>query len=100
MARGIERRRIFQDVADYFDFLSRVDRLCGETGIICYAWALMRNHVHFLLQTVATPIATFMQRLLTGYATRFNFRYRRAGHLFQNRYKDILCEDEPYFLEL
>lgn len=41
-----------------------------------------------------------MRRLLTGYAVYFNRKYRRSGHLFQNRYKSILCEEEPYLLEL
>ena len=100
IARGIERRNIFQDTRDYRDFLKRLAHLIPETGMICYAWALMRNHVHLLLQSSITPVSTLMHRLLTGYATRFNLRYSRAGHLFQNRYKDILCEDDPYFLEL
>ena len=100
IVRGIERRAIFHDPRDYRDFLDRLARLIPETGVLCYAWALMRNHVHLLLQTASTRIATLMHRLLTGYATRFNLRYNRSGHLFQNRYKDILCEEEPYFLEL
>jgi REP element-mobilizing transposase RayT len=41
-----------------------------------------------------------MRRLLTGYAVSFNLRHHRHGHLFQNRYKSILCEEDPYFLEL
>ncbi len=41
-----------------------------------------------------------MRRVLTSYAVHFNLKYQRAGHLFQNRYKSIVCEDEPYFLEL
>lgn len=45
-------------------------------------------------------LATIMRRLLTGYAVYFNRKYQRAGHLFQNRYKSILCEEEPYLLEL
>jgi len=60
----------------------------------------MPNHIHLLLQTGVTRIARVMQRLLTGYAVSFNLRYDRAGHLFQNRYKDILCQETPYFLEL
>jgi len=55
---------------------------------------------HLLLQTGAFPIATVMERLLTGYAGDFNRRHKRHGHLFQNRYKSILCQEEPYFLEL
>jgi hypothetical protein len=60
----------------------------------------MPNHVHLLLKTGLTPIATIMRRLLTGYAVYFNRRHRRHGHLFQNRYKSILCQAEPYFREL
>jgi hypothetical protein len=41
-----------------------------------------------------------MRRLLTGYAVSFNRRHRRHGHLFQNRYKSILCQEDPYLLEL
>lgn len=64
------------------------------------AWALMPNHVHLLIRTGDVPIATLMRRLLTGYAVRFNRKYRRHGSLFQNRYKSILCQEEPYLLEL
>jgi len=41
-----------------------------------------------------------MQRLLTGYVVTYNRRHRRFGHLFQNRYKSILCQEDPYLLEL
>lgn len=71
-----------------------------ETHTICYAWALIPNHFHLLLRTGQVPIATFMMRLLTGHAGYFNKRHRRSGHLFQNRYKSILCQEEPYLLEL
>jgi DNA-binding MarR family transcriptional regulator len=53
-----------------------------------------------LLKTGLTPIATVMRRLLTGHAVYFNLRHRRYGHLFQNRYKSILCQEEPYLREL
>ena len=60
----------------------------------------MTNHFHLLLRTGTTPIATVMRRLLTGYAVNFNRRHRGYGHLFQNRYKSILCEQYPYLQEL
>jgi len=41
-----------------------------------------------------------MKKLLTGYVVNFNLRHKRTGHLFQNRYKSIICEDDPYLLEL
>jgi len=98
--RGIERKRIFADDKDRDDFISRISGLLQETQTRCYAWALMTNHVHLLLRTGNVPIASVMRRLLTGYAIRFNRRHHRYGHLFQNRYKSILCEEEPYLLQL
>ena len=55
---------------------------------------------HLLLKTGATPIATVMKRILTGYAMHYNRRHKRSGHLFQNRYKSILCQEDAYLLEL
>ena len=54
----------------------------------------------FLGKTGTVPIAQVMPRLLTGYAFSHNRRHRKTGHLFQNRYKSILCDEEAYFLEL
>ena len=98
--RGIERRKIFYDDDDRENFLARLAGIVTDTNTPCFAWALIPNHVHLLLRTGTAPIATVMQRLLTGYAVSFNRRHRRYGHLFQNRYKSILCEEEPYLLEL
>jgi REP element-mobilizing transposase RayT len=98
--RGIERRLIFRDDYDRDQFLQRLENTLTETETPCYAWALMPNHVHLLLKTGLIPIATIMRRLLTGYAVSFNRRHHRSGHLFQNRYKSILCQEGPYFREL
>jgi REP element-mobilizing transposase RayT len=100
IVRGIERRDIFSDDIDRQNFVDRVITLLSETGVRCYAWAILSNHFHLLLKPTATPLASFMRRLLTGYAMSFNRRHTRSGHLFQNRYKSIVCEEEPYLLEL
>jgi REP element-mobilizing transposase RayT len=100
MARGIERRKIFLEEEDYQDFVDRLGKVLGEGGGICYAWSLMPNHFHLLLRTGQGTLVRLMQRFMTGYAVNFNFRHKRAGHLFQNRYKSIVVEEEPYFLEL
>lgn len=92
IARGIERRKIFQTQADYTDFLERLGKILKETDTRCFAWAMIPNHFHLLLKTGKAPIANVMLRLLTGYAVSFNRRHRRWGHLFQNRYKSILCQ--------
>ncbi len=98
--RGIERRKIFIDNNDRDDFLSRLERLLPETKTSCYAWALIPNHAHFLFRTGSIPLATLMQRLLTGYAIYFNRIHKRSGQLFQNRYKSILCQEDTYLTEL
>jgi len=100
ICRGIERRKIFREDSDRDDFLKRLETILSGTQTPCYAWALMPNHIHLLLRTGNTPIARVMRQLLSGYAGRFNRLHRRAGHLFQNRYKSILCQEEPYLLEL
>ena len=61
---------------------------------------LIPNHFHLLIRTGTAPVATVMRRLLTGHAQAYNRRHRRHGHLFQNRYKSILCQEDLYFLEL
>jgi putative transposase len=98
--RGIERRNIFRDNRDRNDWLERLGTILDETGTPCFAWSLMSNHVHLLFRTGPVPLATVMRRLLTGYAVSFNRRYRRHGQLFQNRYKSILCQEDPYLKEL
>ncbi|MBI2354840.1 MAG: transposase [Deltaproteobacteria bacterium] len=100
IARGIERSKIFLEDADYADFLRRLGHLMLQTETKCFAWALIPNHLHLLFKSGNVPIATIMRRLLTGYATGFNRRHQRSGHLFQNRYKSILCQEDIYLKEL
>lgn len=100
VGRGIERTKIFRTEEDRIDFVSRVADLCKEGAFIIYAWALMPNHYHLLARTGKKPLSDSMRRLLTGYVVNFNRRHKRYGHLFQNRYKSIICEDDPYLMEL
>jgi len=100
IARGIERTTIFRNEADRRDFLERVAALSEADAWLVYAWALMPNHFHLLVRTAEDSLSASMRKLLTGYVVNFNQRHKRLGHLFQNRYKSILCEDEPYLLEL
>jgi len=100
MARGIERGKVFRSDADRNHFLERLGEVLQETRAICYAWSLIPNHFHLLLRTGPVPISTVMRRLLTAYALWYNRRYRRHGHLFQNRFKSILCQEDVYLMEL
>jgi len=100
IVRGIEGRNIVDDETDREDFVSRQGKLSEETGTAIYAWALMTNHAHLLLRSGPAGLPNFMRRLLTGYAASYNRSHKRYGHLFQNRYKSIICEEDPYFKEL
>ena len=100
MVRGIERRPLFRDDRDRDDFVDRLAHLAEAGALTIHAWALLPNHIHLLVRTASRPLARTMRSLLTGYAGAFNRRHRRAGHLFQNRYRSIVVEEEQYFLEL
>jgi len=100
IVRGIERRDIFLDDSDRAMFVDRLSSLLIETGTDCFAWAMLTNHFHLLLRCRRVSLSRFMRRLLTGYAINFNHRHCRSGHLFQNRYKSIICEEDAYLLEL
>ena len=60
----------------------------------------MPNHFHMLCKTKNLPLASSMRKLLTGYVVNFNKPLRRYGHLFQNRYKSIVCQEDIYLKEL
>ncbi len=100
IGRGIDGLKIFADREDREDFFTRLKNLCENKTISIYAWALMDNHFHLLVRTGNMSLSDSMRKLLTGYVVNYNRRHKRYGHLFQNRYKSILCEDDPYLLEL
>jgi len=100
MGRGIDGVKIFTKRKDREDFLERVADLCRVKALSIYAWALLGNHFHLLVRTGNQPLSNSMRKLLTGYVVNYNRRHKRYGHLFQNRYKSIICEDYPYLLEL
>ncbi len=100
MGRGIDGTKIFRSDEDRTDFVNRLAPLAQDGSLVVYAWALMPNHFHLLVRTGRRPLFRSLKRLLTGYVVNFNRRHRRYGHLFQNRYKSIICEEDPYLLEL
>ncbi|MFO7761607.1 MAG: transposase [Thermodesulfobacteriota bacterium] len=100
IVRGIEGRNIFRDSVDRQYFVDRFSNLLQETDTGCFAWAIIPNHFHLLLLPRRIELKQFMRRLLTGYAVTYNKRHDRSGHVFQNRYKSIVCEEEIYLLEL
>jgi REP element-mobilizing transposase RayT len=97
--RGERGSRVFRDAADREDFLARVGVLGQEGCWGVYAWAVLPDHAHLLVRTGSLPLARCMRRLLTGYAGAFNRRHKHQGRLFSDRYKSVVVDEEPYFLE-
>src|SRR3972149_10715025 len=100
MARGNNGQDIFPQAKDYEVFLEQLREVRRRYPFYLYAYVLMPNHFHLLLEVMEWPTARIMQSLLTGYVRRFNRRHRRKGHLFQGRYKAIVCDRDSYLLEL
>ena len=100
MIRGINKSPIFRDDHDKTLFLGRLGQNLIRGRCVVYAWVLMPNHVHLLFKSGQMGISAVMRKLLTWYAQYFNRRHGRSGHLFENRYKSILCEEEKYLLAL
>lgn len=100
MVRGNNGRDIVRDNYDRTFFIARLGKIARESRTSIYAWALMSNHAHLLLKSGTSGLPGFMRKLLTGYAVFYNRRHHFSGHVFQNRYKSIVCEEERYFLKL
>jgi putative transposase len=94
MVRGIDKTVIFRDDRDNIKFLEKMGAAITGGKCAVYAGVLMDNQVHLLFKSGEVGRSTVMRKVLTWYAQYFNRRYRRTGHLFQNRYKSILCEED------
>jgi REP-associated tyrosine transposase len=100
MARGNDGQKIFIGEGDYQAFIEALRTVRQRYPFSLYAYVLMPNHFHLLLEVHLFPTARILQSLLTGYARRFNKVHRRRGHLFEGRYKAIVCDRDSYLLEL
>ncbi|WP_089937006.1 REP-associated tyrosine transposase [Candidatus Entotheonella palauensis] len=99
-ARGNAQQDIFLNATDRDAFLAILGREIDQHRWHCYAYCLMDNHYHLLIETPEANLVQGMQRLNSRYAQRFNRRHQRVGHLFQGRYKSILVDRENHLLEL
>jgi len=100
ITRGNQRQRIFRDDRDREKYLEILSSLKKQYSFRIPAYVLMLNHVHLLLESGEVPLSRIMQRLGSGYTQYFNRRHQQVGHLFQGRYKAILCDKDSYLLEL
>ena len=100
ITRGNDRQDIFHSADDYLKFLTLLIKQKARSPFYLYAYCLMTNHVHLLLERQEETVGGIMQRVLTGYSQYYNRRYKRIGHVFQGRHKSILCHSDQYLAEL
>ena len=100
MARGVNAGAIFMDDHDRHEFLRLLERVIRQSSATIYAYCLMGNHFHLSVRVGTVPLASIMQRILTGYAGTFNRKYGRTGHLFDARYQSNICTDDRYLVSI
>lgn len=97
MLRGINKQVIFEDSQDRYIFLSSL-KTNKKTNYYLYAYCLMDNHVHLLMQEADSSVSTSINKIASGYAQWYNKKYERCGSLFQDRFKSENIENDSYFL--
>ena len=100
ITRGNNRQRIFHDSADYQKFLALLRSQKQRLPFFLYAYCLMSNHVHLLIERQTDPVGRIMHRMLTGYSQYYNRKHRKVGHVLQGRHQSILCQTDQYLSEL
>ncbi len=100
IVRGNHKQKTFLGEWDYRAYLERLARYRKRYGVKLYAYCLMPNHVHLLLESSRVPLSRFMQGLQQSYTQYFNWAHHKVGHLFQGRYKAIICQKDEYLLQL
>jgi len=100
LARGNRKNKTFVSVSDYSDYTRRLWLYCKEDGHRLYTYSLMPNHVHILIQMGEKPLSKTMHKIQFSYTQAFNYRHKLTGHVFEGRYKALLCQKERYLLQL
>jgi len=98
--RGNEKKDIFRDDTDREVFLNQLNDSLKTYRAILHCFVLMDNHFHLLLETPLANLSEFMRRFNITYTSHYNKRHKRAGHLYQGRYKSILVDKENYLVIL
>jgi len=100
VAVGNQKRYIFLKEEDYLDYLDNLYYYRKKLDFKVFAYTLMKDHIHLLLEQGETPLHKVMQRIQQRFTQRYNWRKKRCGHLFQGRYWARLCQKESYLFEL
>lgn len=100
MVRGVNKQLIFNDDKDRRMFIRLMYYYKTKLKCNIYAYCLMNNHVHILFEDKEFLISDFMRNITSVYAGEFNKKYKRVGHLFQDRFKSIYVYNDDYLLRL
>jgi len=99
-SRGNERSDIFVEDRDKERFLEKLEEMVDCHDVRLYAYVLMTNHYHLLMETPRGNLSRFMQQLNTSYTMYYNVKHQRVGHVFSGRYKAKLVNGDEYLLAL
>ena len=99
-SRGNAQEDIFRTNEDRLEFIDVLRKSRNRYNCAVYAYCLMDNHYHLLVETPDGNLSQFMRQLNGVYTQSFNFTHRRTGHIFEGRYKSILVQKDLYLLEL
>lgn len=97
MVRGINQQQVFEDEEDYRKYLSILIDCKAICGFKLYAYCLMGNHLHLLIETDKSPLEEIFKRIGSRFVYWYNLKYKRSGHLFQGRFKSEAVEENGYF---
>jgi REP element-mobilizing transposase RayT len=98
MVRGINRQDIFQNDEDKGVYLKRIAKYKDECGFKIYAYCFMCNHIHLLIKEGEKSISEAMKKIGTSYVYWYNLKHNRTGHLFQDRFRSEVVENDAYLL--
>jgi putative transposase len=96
--RAPGREKLFVENSDYLYMLHLVKTAAHKFDLSFYAFTLMPNHVHFLFQLSKDNLSSSQKYIYNTYASYFNRKYERKGHVFCGRFRQALCFDESYLL--
>ena len=101
-ARGVQKDPVFKEGGDFMNYLSIIHKQKIKFGCVIYCYCLMPNHIHLVLESPfgLKAMSSFMHSLNQSYAMRFNGKYDRVGHLWQNRYKNFIVLKDDYLIRL
>lgn len=100
MVKGNNAENIFSEEIHKREYLRKLSDYKKLFDFKLFAYCVMDNHAHLLVEVKDTPLSVIMQRIQQVYTQWFNRRYGRTGHVFQQRYKALLCDKENYLLQL